>query len=359
MHKENITNLKESPFSLKVYSPIPSEGLIESIKENNVLVPIWIDENKTIISGHRRVNACKKLGLREIPVEIKTYSDRLVLESNNYREKTWREKVNESHALKELLKPKAEERKKAGKKLDLGQNSDQGRTAQKIATALNTSRDTLYKAQFIAKERPELLAKIDQGETTIHSAHSKIVKEKRREELENNPVPFPTGKFRVIYADPPWQYKNSGFPSSAEAKYATMATEEICQLPVNDLTTGNAVLFIWGTNPMLEDTLKVVKAWGFEYKTNFSWNKNNTTAGFYNLGKHELLFVATKGSCLPNAGSLVPSVLDFPRTIHSKKPEEVQELIESMYSGPYIELFARNQTPKEGWTYYGNEVFAN
>ncbi len=166
--------------------------------------------------------------------------------------------------------------------------------------------------------------------------------------------PLPDGKYQAIYADPPWQYDNSGLRGSAESHYPTMSMDKLCQLNVSNLTGDDAVLFIWVTSPFLQEGLQLCQTWGFEYKTTFIWIKDRATygkLGFYNYGQHEFLFAATKGSCLPQPGALEPSVLFAPKRGHSEKPEAVYELIEKMYPGPYIELFARKTRPN--WATWG------
>jgi len=168
---------------------------------------------------------------------------------------------------------------------------------------------------------------------------------------------IPAGQYPVILADPPWEYSNSGLGGSAEQHYSTMNTQAICDLPISQRTPANAVLFLWVTNPMLKDGLAVLNAWGFEYKTNFCWVKDRANygkLGFYNYGRHELLFVGTKGSMLPRVEELPESVIELPKSEHSRKPDEVYDMIEQMYGGPYLELFARRQ--REGWANFGNEV---
>lgn len=103
-----IQELKAAKFSLDIYNTTPTQDLINSIKTNGVLVPIWISPDNTIISGHRRVNACSALGIEEIDAEVREYSDLLVIEANRYREKTWKEKLRETEELKKILRPKAE-----------------------------------------------------------------------------------------------------------------------------------------------------------------------------------------------------------------------------------------------------------
>lgn len=121
--KIKISDLKASAYSEKIYSTDASQDLIESIGRNGLIVPIWITSDNLIISGHRRVNAFKELGYDEIEAEVKEYSDSLVIESNRYREKTWKEKLAESDALEAILKHEAKRRQ--GKRINIHQNSDE------------------------------------------------------------------------------------------------------------------------------------------------------------------------------------------------------------------------------------------
>jgi len=196
-------------------------------------------------------------------------------------------------------------------------------------------------------------------ELTSKGVLALAVRFKRQEQIKNAP-PFPEGKYQVIYADPPWQYNNTGLGGSAESHYLTLSTTELEELEdrasrqVTDLPGDNAVLFLWATAPFAPDGLQLCEAWGFEYKTHFVWIKDKPTygkLGFYAYSQHELLLVATKGSCLPQEGSLVPSIIVAPKQDHSSKPELVYEIIEKMYPGPYIELFARKK--RAGWESWG------
>ena len=87
-------------------------------------------------------------------------------------------------------------------------------------------------------------------------------------------APPPVGKYSVIYADPPWSYENSGFDQSAAAHYPTMTIEELCAMPVADLADEPCALYMWATVPLLPDALRVLEAWGFEYKSHRVWIKN-------------------------------------------------------------------------------------
>jgi N6-adenosine-specific RNA methylase IME4 len=163
---------------------------------------------------------------------------------------------------------------------------------------------------------------------------------------------LPEGQFNVIYADPPWQYANSGISGAAENHYPTMTTEDICNMNVP--SAENSVLFLWATNPLLEDALRVCNAWSFNYKTNIAWIKERAGQGFYVKGQHELLFICVKGSFRPNDSLYVRSVVDAVREEHSRKPQKFYEIIETLYpNGKYLELFSRNK--RERWVMWGNQ----
>ena len=161
-------------------------------------------------------------------------------------------------------------------------------------------------------------------------------------------------QYRVIYADPPWSYndkQNVEVLGGAEKHYTTMPLQDICDLPVP--SADNAVLFIWVTSPLLEDVFKVIKAWGFKYKSSFVWDKVAHNMGHYNSVRHELLLIATKGSCTPDVPKLFDSVVSIERTEHSRKPKEFRDMIDTLYpNGNRLEMFAR-EAPK-GWDVWGN-----
>ncbi len=169
-------------------------------------------------------------------------------------------------------------------------------------------------------------------------------------------VPAVSGKYRVIYADPPWKYNDrlvDGY-GPAEFHYPTMSIEELCLLPVKELAEDNAVLFLWVTSPLLEDAFRVIHAWGFDYKTSFVWDKVKHNMGHYNSVRHEFLLVCVRGSCTPDNMRLYDSVQSIERTEHSTKPEEFRNIIDDIYQvGNKIELFARRTV--DGWETWGNE----
>jgi N6-adenosine-specific RNA methylase IME4 len=168
-------------------------------------------------------------------------------------------------------------------------------------------------------------------------------------------------KFPVIYADPPWRYEDSpaGHSNrSIEKHYPTMSLDEICALgdDVRDLAADDALLYIWATVGLLPECLRVIEAWGFEYKTHFVWVKDKIGIGCYARNQHELLLVAKRGKIpLPPPETRVSSVIEAPRGAHSEKPHVVYDIIEAHYPTlAKIELFARNL--RDGWVPWGNEI---
>ena len=171
---------------------------------------------------------------------------------------------------------------------------------------------------------------------------------------------LPKLESQVIYADPPWAFSNSGFDQSAAQIYSTMPTDEICKYAdktgktIQKLASEKrSVLFLWVPASLIPDGLDVVKAWGFSYKTQMIWAKDKSPGmGWWVKTKHEVLFIASKGEKLHPAIKY-DSLFEAPARKHSQKPEKVYTMIEAMYTGPYIELFARNK--REGWEGWGNE----
>ena len=231
------------------------------------------------------------------------------------------------------------------------------RAAEKAAATVGIGERYVYDAKRIQQSSPELLEQVRDGIKTIPQAIREINRTERLEVIKDTP-PM-TGKYRVIYADPPWEYGQIiDKYGPADNHYNTMSTEDICALPVSEIAEDNAVLWIWATSPKIEEALQVTKAWGFTYKAMFVWDKIKHNYGHYNSVRHELLFIATKGSCTPDVPVLTDSVVSIERTEHSKKPAEFRELIDNMYPyGARVELFARE--PAEGWNVWGAESERN
>jgi N6-adenosine-specific RNA methylase IME4 len=172
------------------------------------------------------------------------------------------------------------------------------------------------------------------------------------------------GMYRVIYADPPWLYSDSG-PTvdgslgKAERHYPGMTIEQLCALPVAAHALPNSVLLMWITAPLLLQNpgpRDVLEAWGFTYKTGAVWDKVLGNYGHYFHVRHEHLAICTRGSCMPDVPTPSPdSIMVERRTAHSRKPAIARKTIEQLWNrGPYLELFGREQVP--GWSVFGNDA---
>lgn len=167
--------------------------------------------------------------------------------------------------------------------------------------------------------------------------------------------PLPKDLYQILLADPPWEYEHSVSDSrKIENQYPTMSLEIICNLKIP--AAPDSLLFLWATNPKLEEAFSVINAWGFSYRTNLVWIKDKIGMGYYFRQQHELLLVAKKGNFpTPAPETRVSSVLNSPRLNHSQKPDTVYEIIEAMYpEAKKLELFSRAK--REKWARWGNEL---
>ena len=174
-------------------------------------------------------------------------------------------------------------------------------------------------------------------------------------------------KYRTIYADPPWQFQNRTGKVAPEhrrlTRYSTMELDEIKKLPVGDVTDKKCHLYLWVPNALLPEGLDVMRAWGFEYKTNIIWEKvrkdgmpDGRGVGFYFRNVTEILLFGIKGekNRTLDAGRSQVTLIRSIKREHSRKPDEFIPLIESCSPSPFLELFARGDRP--GWDMWGNEA---
>lgn len=173
-------------------------------------------------------------------------------------------------------------------------------------------------------------------------------------------------KFRTILADPPWQFQNRTGKMAPEHKrlnrYGTMTLDDIASLPVDAITADPAHLYLWVPNALLPEGLRIMAAWGFQYKSNIVWHKirkdggsDGRGVGFYFRNVTELLLFGVKGK---NARTLSPgrrqvNMLQTRKREHSRKPDEIYDIIEACSPGPYLELFARGA--HRNWIVFGNQ----
>lgn len=365
-------------------TPIEYEGLKASIAEVGVLVPVEVDESGNILDGHHRIKAWNEL--RTEGVNVAKYATLV------RRGMTEEQKRNHARVLNVNRRHLSKEQRN---EVIAAMKSD-GMSNRQIAEAMNvneiTVRRTLEGATIVApdfvtgkdgkqyptKQTPKPApppTMFDPGESAdlepkaadraAKAEQQRKTGKRRTERTErintiaagNEPLRVPV-RFPVLYADPPWQYEHSRSDSRViENQYPTMTLDAICALPVTDIATPDAVLFLWTTSPKLAESMKVIEAWGFVYRTCMVWDKDRIGMGYYFRQQHELLLVAVRGDLpVPLPENRPPSVLRVKRNeMHSEKPIEVYGMIEGMYPDfARVELFARNR--RDGWAQWGNQA---
>ena len=366
--------------------------LAQSIRNVGLINPVTITADRQLVAGAHRLEACKSLGMSDIPCIIFDGNDLqkelAEIDENLVRLELDPISIGELAIRRDEILDALGQRAKSGTNVKNSRTGTPGgpvpKTTEDVANEIGISKSTLKENKQLARdltpkakdvvrqsevskkdalklarmkpeEQDKLAEKLSNGEAkSLVDAKRLVVKETMEEpESLSDEV-----KYRVIYADPPWSYGNKlvdGY-GAAENHYPTMSLEELCNLPVIEMTEENAVLFLWTTSPLLEECFQVIRSWGFKYKTSFVWDKVKHNMGHYNSVRHELLLVCTKGSCTPDVQKLFDSVVVQERSDkHSEKPEVFREIIDTLYThGRKLELFARKTVP--GWDVWGNQT---
>lgn len=372
--KEEFKNLIPA-LSVEEYKQLEENCLAEGIRDKILL---WGD---VIIDGHNRYDIATKYDLKyeteskefECEDDVKEW-----MINNQFGRRNLSNYQRSVLALElvSVFSARAKERMLSGNPVP---KSEQGRTIEKVADVAKVGKDTIAKVKVIeAKATSEVKAQLSTGEVSINQAYQEIKKEEKKEQQEVKKQDYKdkietvsdnefkvdiyntTEKFRVIYSDPAWSYNDKQDTpqlGGAAKHYNTMSVNEICSLPVKEISEKDSVLFLWVTSPLLEDAFLVIKAWGFKYKTSFVWDKVKHNMGHYNSVRHEMLLIATKGSCTPDNKKLYDSVQSIERNDnHSEKPIEFLNIIDDLYNyGNKIEMFCRN-IKKTKWYGWGNEI---
>lgn len=360
------------------------------IKANGVHEPIVMYEGQ-ILDGRNRFRACQETGVTPEFVEYEGVDPvSYVISLNLYRRH-----LNESQ--RGMVAAKLANIENGGDRFtEQSANLQSGSTSRaEAAELLNVSERTVNTAKKVEQRgAPELVDAVEQGQVSVSAAadiatltvdeqaevvakgekeilaaakeiRAKKAKKKRDqrvekiEEISAGNTDLPTGRtYPVIYADPPWRYDYSETTGrEIENQYPTMDIEDICALDVP--AADDCVLFLWTTAPKLEEGMRVVREWGFEYKTCAIWDKQKMGMGYYFRVQHEILLIATKGSIpTPEAANRPRSVISIPYDGHSAKPHEIAEMIEKMYPElSKLEMFCRS--PRNGWDVWGNQSDAS
>jgi len=251
----------------------------------------------------------------------------------------------------ELGKRISEENKNFERNKIYGQKIVQG-----LAESLGIASRTIHYAIKAYEKYPEIGSMPEGKNLTWNKLITLYLPEPKKIDLINE---LPTGKFQVIYADPPWDVKaGPDWGSGEESKdllYPTMSIEEITAIPVKNLADENAHLYLWVINKYIRESYDIARAWGFEPSCLLTWVKPPHGIGlggtFVQTTEH-LLF-CRRGTLEANK-RIDTTWFEYPRLQHSEKPKEFREMIEAISPGNRIELFAREKI--KGWQVWGNEV---
>jgi N6-adenosine-specific RNA methylase IME4 len=362
------TELSPHPRNEAIYGePEIDGGFVESIENNGVLEPLVIKRDKTIISGHRRQKGAVEAGLDRVPVRKVEFDSedlerRTLIELNRYRERTDGIKLKEGRELMRLETKRAKERQ--GERTDTSAKNfaqvSGGRATKIVAEQIGMSDRTFEKGLTVyeaADEGNEVarkqVEKLEQDSTSIHAAHRAVKKEKQIEELEAEPPQLPDGSYRVLVADPPWEYGNQSYRSGnrGAVDYPTMELSDLKELDVP--AADDSVLWLWTTNAFMSEAHELLDVWGFEQKTILTWVKERMGVGHWLRNQTEHCLLATRGNPTVDLEDQT-TYLKAPRREHSRKPDEFYELVESLCPGSKYELFARQA--REGWEAFGDET---
>lgn len=176
----------------------------------------------------------------------------------------------------------------------------------------------------------------------------------------------PNKGYGTILADPPWRFTNRTGKVAPEHKrlnrYDTLSLEEIMEIPVSLVAGEKSHLYLWVPNALLQEGLEVMKAWGFQYKSNIVWHKirkdggpDGRGVGFYFRNTTELILFGIRGKIRTlQPGRSQVNIIKTRKQEHSRKPDKLYEIIEKCSIGPFLEIFARGK--RNGWDVFGNQA---
>lgn len=383
--------------------------LMESIKRIGLQNWICVTKDRELVSGRHRLEAFKRLGAEEIPCHVREYvlpddqvlaeidenfvrNDLTVLQKSMYFlqrhnliDRTNKiagldgqngVKTNCNSFLGVKGSPDAGIISENGKHYDIEKKGGLRAEEQYIQIAKNIPENIreIIKDTELVNQKNELLElsrmnrniqkraalRVKSGKAkNIRQARRDIEDEDRRKKLVTPEDLTAIGKFDVIYADPPYTYDiKLSHSRDIKHKYPVMSLDDIKSLYIP--AADEAILFLWVPSGLNLEGLEVMKAWGFEFRSEFIWVKEKIGMGYWLRAQHEKLYIGTKGNFpRPPAEKLKSSVYTSVKgersNNHSSKPEYFYDLIESYFPGRrYLELFARKQRP--GWAAWGNEV---
>jgi N6-adenosine-specific RNA methylase IME4/ParB-like chromosome segregation protein Spo0J len=338
-------------------------AFLADVAERGLTTPLAVTQAGIVLDGHQQLRAALEVGLTQVPVRIVAPEDELAyMLKASLRRRNLTPSQRAALAL-ELVdyesrlahgkeRQRANLRRAESEAATLPPRSE--RVCEYVAGLASVAPRTAQDAITVKEEDPELFERLKAGTTPAHRAARQVRQHRLRERIGQAP-PLPEGVFDLIYADPPWASANADSDWAPENHYPTMALEQIKALSVP--AADDAVLFLWALGCQLPQALEVIEAWDFRFVAEAVWVKQSIGLGSWVRYRHEPLLIAVRGTIqAPDPQHRFGSVIEAHRRQHSRKPDQVYELIERAY--PHcskLELFARGKA-RTGWSTWGNEV---
>jgi N6-adenosine-specific RNA methylase IME4 len=349
------------------------ERLKASIAERGVEVPVVVDEHGDIIDGHHRALIADSLGIRYTTETRKGLSDaekRLLAVDLNLarRQLTDAQKALIGRQIEPDIAARARERELAGPTYG---NVSIGTTRDEVAATVGLGTGRTYENHKRDIEQLEsepdgsqLIDALESGDWDLDDARTELRDRRRQGRRDLNAAvisdtadirAYVAGQtFQTIVLDPPWDWGDEGDVDQfgrGRPTYQTMPIDELRDMPIADLATANAHIYLWITNRSLPKGFALLDAWGFRYVTALTWCKPSIGMGNYFRGSTEHLLFGVRGS-LPLIERNVGTWFEAPRgSRHSEKPSEFYQIVERCSPGPWLDVFSRSERP--GWVSWG------
>ncbi|MCG3176926.1 MAG: hypothetical protein MOGMAGMI_01890 [Candidatus Omnitrophica bacterium] len=369
------------------------ESLKADIAANGVMVPVEFDQNGQILDGHHRVRAWTELvesglELPEYPSLVRRFDDQ-----DSRIEHALKLNLQRRHLTREQLRDVAGDlwergwsKSRIGSTLSVDEGtirywlrgseiSEPETVVGRDGKSYPSSRPKQTAVATNAKERTQAQRLLSVDESGDDDSQVSTVidlqrrrKDQRREQARqaNEAIvsesvglrEFVAGEvFQTIVVDPPWDWGDEGDhdqQGQARPTYQTMPFDDVAALPIDDVSSGNAHLYLWITNRSLPKGFSLLERWGYRYVTMLTWCKPSIGLGNYFRGSTEQVLFGVRGS-LPLLKNNVGTWFAADRGVrHSQKPDAFYELVESCSPGPWLDVFARSERP--GWVTWGAEV---
>jgi N6-adenosine-specific RNA methylase IME4/ParB-like chromosome segregation protein Spo0J len=356
------------------------ERLKASIADRGVEVPVVVDEHGDIIDGHHRALIADSLGIRYTTETRKGLSDvdkRLLAVDLNLarRHLTEAQKVLIARQIEPDIAERARQRQEQLGRTHgddpLAAGAAKGRTDDEVARAVGLgSGDTYRRAKQVIEQieaepdGDQLIGALEAGDWDLDDARTELRDRHRQARRDQNHAvvsgttdirAYVAGQtFQTIVLDPPWDWGDEGDVDQfgrGRPTYQTMPIDELRDMPIADLATTNAHIYLWITNRSLPKGFALLDAWGFRYVTALTWCKPSIGMGNYFRGSTEHVLFGVRGS-LPLIERNVGTWFEAPRGgRHSEKPAEFYQLVERCSPGPWLDVFSRSERP--GWVSWG------